>query len=164
MPLPVISVAQMREWENATWAAGGSPAAVIKKVGRASPAARWPSRSPATPFSSWPDAATTATTPAPPVCISPGRKVALVEAADPRTALVEFSRRIRADAAPRPPQAGGGRPVWHRIEPSAGRPPGKLSLMPSINRACRCCPWMCRPASTPTTGEPKARPSGRRSP
>jgi len=34
MPLPVISVAQMREWENATWAAGRSPAAVIKNVGR----------------------------------------------------------------------------------------------------------------------------------
>ena len=34
MPLPVISVAQMREWESATWAAGRSPAAVIKNVGR----------------------------------------------------------------------------------------------------------------------------------
>ena len=35
MPLPVISVAQMCEWENASWAAGRSPAAVIKNVGRA---------------------------------------------------------------------------------------------------------------------------------
>jgi len=34
MPLPVISVAQMREWENASWAAGRSPATVIKNVGR----------------------------------------------------------------------------------------------------------------------------------
>ena len=35
MPVPVISVAQMREWENASWAAGRSAAAVIKNVGRA---------------------------------------------------------------------------------------------------------------------------------
>ncbi len=35
MPLPVISVAQMREWENASWAAGRSEAEVIHRVGRA---------------------------------------------------------------------------------------------------------------------------------
>jgi len=33
MPLPIISVAQMREWEKATWAAGQSQNVVIKKVG-----------------------------------------------------------------------------------------------------------------------------------
>ena len=33
MPAPVISVAQMREWEQATWAAGGSEAQVIARVG-----------------------------------------------------------------------------------------------------------------------------------
>src|SRR2546429_9493912 len=33
MPVPVISVAQMREWEKATWAAKRSPAQVISRVG-----------------------------------------------------------------------------------------------------------------------------------
>lgn len=33
MPVPVISVAQMREWEKATWAAGQTEAEVIRRVG-----------------------------------------------------------------------------------------------------------------------------------
>ena len=33
MPTPVISVAQMREWEKATWAAKRTPAQVISRVG-----------------------------------------------------------------------------------------------------------------------------------
>ena len=33
--IPVISVAQMREWEKATWAGGQSEAEVIRRVGRA---------------------------------------------------------------------------------------------------------------------------------
>ncbi|MBM3835504.1 MAG: NAD(P)H-hydrate dehydratase [Verrucomicrobia bacterium] len=33
MPIPVISMAQMREWEKATWAAGRSEADVIRRVG-----------------------------------------------------------------------------------------------------------------------------------
>ena len=33
MPLPVISVEQMRAWERATWAAGPTEAAVIARVG-----------------------------------------------------------------------------------------------------------------------------------
>ena len=33
MPLPVISIAQMREWETATWAAGRTEAEVIHRVG-----------------------------------------------------------------------------------------------------------------------------------
>jgi NAD(P)H-hydrate epimerase len=35
MPLPVISVAQMREWEKAAWAAGVTAADVIDNVGKA---------------------------------------------------------------------------------------------------------------------------------
>jgi hydroxyethylthiazole kinase-like uncharacterized protein yjeF len=35
MSLPVISVAQMREWEKASWTAGKSEAEVIRRVGRA---------------------------------------------------------------------------------------------------------------------------------
>jgi len=35
MPIPILSVAQMREWEKASWAAGRSEAEVIDKVGRA---------------------------------------------------------------------------------------------------------------------------------
>jgi hydroxyethylthiazole kinase-like uncharacterized protein yjeF len=35
MPLPVLSVAQMRAWESATWATGQTEAAVIEKVGQA---------------------------------------------------------------------------------------------------------------------------------
>jgi len=34
MPLPVISLAQMREWEKASWAAGKSEADVIRRVGK----------------------------------------------------------------------------------------------------------------------------------
>jgi len=35
MPLPIISVAQMREWEKATWASGQTEAAVIQQAGTA---------------------------------------------------------------------------------------------------------------------------------
>ncbi len=35
MPIPVISVAQMREWEKATWAAGVKVEAVMRKAGAA---------------------------------------------------------------------------------------------------------------------------------
>src|SRR5438128_259341 len=35
MPLPIISVAQMREWEKATWASGQTEAAVIEQAGKA---------------------------------------------------------------------------------------------------------------------------------
>src|SRR5271165_4184016 len=34
MPVPVISVAQMREWEKATWAAGRTESEVIARVGQ----------------------------------------------------------------------------------------------------------------------------------
>ena len=34
MPAPVISIAQMREWENASWATGHSEADVIRHVGK----------------------------------------------------------------------------------------------------------------------------------
>src|SRR5690242_20801824 len=33
MPVPVLSVAQMREWEQATWATGQTEAEVIRRVG-----------------------------------------------------------------------------------------------------------------------------------
>src|SRR5260370_28608594 len=35
MPVPIISIAQMREWEKATWATGQQEAEVIHRVGRA---------------------------------------------------------------------------------------------------------------------------------
>src|SRR4051812_27997768 len=35
MPLPVITVAQMREWEKATWASGQTEQAVIQQAGAA---------------------------------------------------------------------------------------------------------------------------------
>jgi NAD(P)H-hydrate epimerase len=34
MPVPVISIAQMRDWEQATWAAGQQEAEVIRRVGQ----------------------------------------------------------------------------------------------------------------------------------
>lgn len=34
MPIPVITVAQMREWEKATWATGQTEAEVIRRVGK----------------------------------------------------------------------------------------------------------------------------------
>jgi len=33
MPVPVISIAQMREWESANWAAGQTEMEVIRRVG-----------------------------------------------------------------------------------------------------------------------------------
>ncbi len=33
MPVPVVNIAQMREWEKATWAAGQTEAEVIRRVG-----------------------------------------------------------------------------------------------------------------------------------
>jgi ADP-dependent NAD(P)H-hydrate dehydratase / NAD(P)H-hydrate epimerase len=35
MPVPVISISQMREWENATWATGQTEGEVIRRVGHA---------------------------------------------------------------------------------------------------------------------------------
>ena len=35
MPVPIVTVSQMREWENATWARGVSPSTVIQRVGEA---------------------------------------------------------------------------------------------------------------------------------
>lgn len=35
MPIPIISVGQMREWENATWKSGQTEAEVIRRVGKA---------------------------------------------------------------------------------------------------------------------------------
>src|SRR5579859_5152407 len=34
MPLPVISIEQMREWEKVTWATGQTEAEVIRRVGQ----------------------------------------------------------------------------------------------------------------------------------
>jgi NAD(P)H-hydrate repair Nnr-like enzyme with NAD(P)H-hydrate epimerase domain len=34
MSVPVINIAQMREWERATWAAGQTEAEVIRRVGK----------------------------------------------------------------------------------------------------------------------------------
>jgi hydroxyethylthiazole kinase-like uncharacterized protein yjeF len=34
MPIPVITIAQMREWEKATWASGQTEAEVIRRVGK----------------------------------------------------------------------------------------------------------------------------------
>ncbi|HAO79349.1 MAG TPA: hypothetical protein DCQ92_10290, partial [Verrucomicrobia subdivision 3 bacterium] len=34
MPIPVINIAQMREWEAATWATGQTEAEVIRRVGK----------------------------------------------------------------------------------------------------------------------------------
>jgi len=42
MPVPVISIAQMREWERTTWAAGQTEAEVIRRVGKC--AARYAGR------------------------------------------------------------------------------------------------------------------------
>ena len=33
MPVPVINIARMREWESATWATGQTEAEVIRRVG-----------------------------------------------------------------------------------------------------------------------------------
>jgi ADP-dependent NAD(P)H-hydrate dehydratase / NAD(P)H-hydrate epimerase len=35
MPVPVISVAQMREWEKVTWASGQTEEAVMRRAGEA---------------------------------------------------------------------------------------------------------------------------------
>jgi hydroxyethylthiazole kinase-like uncharacterized protein yjeF len=34
MPIPIINIAQMREWENVTWATGQTEAEVIRRVGK----------------------------------------------------------------------------------------------------------------------------------
>jgi len=34
MPIPVITIAQMREWEKATWSSGQTEAEVIRRVGK----------------------------------------------------------------------------------------------------------------------------------
>ena len=34
MPIPVINIAQMRQWENAAWASGQTEAEVVRRVGK----------------------------------------------------------------------------------------------------------------------------------
>lgn len=95
MPVPVISVAQMRQWENATWDAGRSPAAVIKNVGRvlARRALHLTRRDDTIVILAGRghngDDARAARR------LMPRRKVALVNALDPKTAAKEFSRAIQ---------------------------------------------------------------------
>ena len=102
MPVPVISVAQMRQWENATWDAGRSPAAVIKNVGRvlARRALHLTRRDDTIVILAGRghngDDARAARR------LMPRRKVALVDALDPKTAAKEFSRAIQtAPCGPR---------------------------------------------------------------
>jgi NAD(P)H-hydrate epimerase len=104
MPLPVISVQQMREWENATWAAGQTPAAVIKRVGRALARRALDLTAPGDTIlilagrgHNGDDARAAA-------AHLPRRKVVVVNAADPRAAAKEFSRRIHP--------AAGAPPKW----------------------------------------------------
>jgi NAD(P)H-hydrate epimerase len=105
MPVPVISTAQMRQWENASWDAGRSPADVIKNVGRvlARRALDLTRRDDTIVILAGRghngDDARAARR------LMPRRKMALVNAVDPRAAAGEFSRAIRP--APR-----SGRSVW----------------------------------------------------
>jgi len=95
MPVPIISVAQMRQWEQASWEAGRSPAAVIKNVGRllAERALELTRRDAAIVILAGRghngDDARAARR------HLPRRKVALIEVVDPRTAAREFSRRMQ---------------------------------------------------------------------
>ena len=95
MPVPVISVAQMRQWEKASWEAGRTPAAVIKNVGRrlAERALELTRRGDAIVILAGRghngDDARAARR------LMPRRKVALVEVVDPQTAAKEFSRGIQ---------------------------------------------------------------------
>jgi NAD(P)H-hydrate epimerase len=105
MPVPVISTAQMRQWENASWDAGRSPAAVIKNVGRvlARRALDLTRRDDTIVVLAGHghngDDARAARR------LMPRRKVALINAVDPQAAAGEFSRAIRA--APR-----SGHSIW----------------------------------------------------
>jgi len=93
MPVPVISVAQMREWEKATWADGQTEAEVIRRVGEQVA-----------------EVARRMTRPGDAVLILAGkghngddaraakeflsdRKIILLEVTDPQEALPEFQRR-----------------------------------------------------------------------
>jgi len=100
MPVPVVNLARMREWERATWAAGQTEAEVIRRVGQKI-AAR----------------ARELTCPGDSILILAGkghngddaraaqkfldeRKVILLNVTDPRTALVEFQSRAGFQPAP----------------------------------------------------------------
>jgi ADP-dependent NAD(P)H-hydrate dehydratase / NAD(P)H-hydrate epimerase len=90
MPIPVINIAQMREWENATWAAGQTEAEVIRRVGkRIARRARKLTRADdvililAGKGNNGGDARAAQEH-------LDGRKVILLDATDPQTALAEF--------------------------------------------------------------------------
>src|ERR1035441_2891897 len=105
MPVPVISVVQMRQWENATWAAGRSPAAVIKNVGRLLARRALDLTRPGDTILILAGRGHNGADARPPRPPLSRRKVALVDAVDPRAAAREFSRRIQS--APR-----RARPKW----------------------------------------------------
>ena len=93
MPVPVISIAQMREWESATWATGQTEAEVIRRVGKKiARRARKLTRSDdlililAGKGHNGDDAHAAAEH-------LENRRVAIIDATDPEAALVEFLRR-----------------------------------------------------------------------
>lgn len=102
MPLPVISIVQMREWEKATWAAGRTEADVIRRVGKAVA-----------------DSALRLTAPGDSILILAGkghngddaraarehlidRRVEILNVTDPKAALEEFAERTGAHGDVRP--------------------------------------------------------------
>ena len=137
MPVPVISVAQMREWENASWAAGRSPAAVIKNVGRSLARRALDLTLPGDTIlilagrghngddaraarHSSPGAADGRRLPRRPPALVPAQSGAGGGGGSPDRGQGIFPEHPTG-AGPRPSQAGRGRLVWHRLEPSAGR-------------------------------------------
>ena len=93
MPVPVINIARMREWESATWAAGQTEAEVIRRVGKKiARRARKFTRSDdlililAGKGHNGDDAVAAKE-------FLENRRVEIIGAADPEAALVEFQRR-----------------------------------------------------------------------
>ncbi|MGA3180918.1 MAG: NAD(P)H-hydrate dehydratase [Verrucomicrobiota bacterium] len=104
MPLPVISVEQMRQWEKAAWAAGNTAAAVIKRIGRLIAARVLLLTRPGDTILILAGRGHNGDDARAALPHLPGRKPALVQALDPRAAAKEFLQKTKsASIHHRPP-------------------------------------------------------------
>jgi ADP-dependent NAD(P)H-hydrate dehydratase / NAD(P)H-hydrate epimerase len=98
MPVPVLSVEQMRQWEQATWATGQTVAAVIERVGRALAACLLQLTQPGDSILILVGRGHNGNDARAAIPHLRTRKLIVVQAKDPRAAKLEFEKKIKSVA------------------------------------------------------------------
>jgi NAD(P)H-hydrate repair Nnr-like enzyme with NAD(P)H-hydrate epimerase domain len=137
MPAPVVTVAQMREWEKVTWTSGVTEDAVMRTAGVlvARLAEQMSKENDFVLFlagkgHNGDDAAYGCE-------FIRGRRAELIRVVDPEDCLRQMPAAAGTQA-----RADRRRLVWHRLEPPAVWGVDESSSNASINRACRFSRWM----------------------